>query len=113
MALYLTNALLTLHYPGFLVTEPIVLLTAVYISVTYAILYAQFSAYPIVFMQHRGFTTGETGLAFLGIGVGVLIGVAMAPLQNRLYWRAMDRSETGHAAPETCVGLVPSQQAMR
>ncbi|KAI0033240.1 MFS general substrate transporter [Vararia minispora EC-137] len=85
----------------FLVTEPIVLLTAVYISVTYATLYAQFSAYPIVFMQHRGFSTGETGLAFLGIGAGVLIGTAMAPLQNRLYWRALERSETGFAAPET------------
>lgn len=86
--------------PGFLVTEPIVLVTAMYIAVTYATLYAQFSAYPIVFMQHRGFSAGETGLAFLGIGVGVLIGTAMAPLQNRLYWRAMDRSETGFAPPE-------------
>jgi len=91
---------------GFLATEPIVLLTAVYISITYATLYAQFSAYPIVFTQHRGFTAGETGLAFLGIGVGVLVGTAMAPLQNKLYWRAMDRSQTGIAAPETYARVV-------
>ncbi|KAI0262883.1 major facilitator superfamily domain-containing protein [Gloeopeniophorella convolvens] len=84
----------------FIVTEPIVTLSAIYASITYATLYAQFSAYPIVFQQHRGFSAGQTGLAFLGIGVGVVSGTGLAPLQNRLYWRAMDRSETGQAPPE-------------
>ncbi|ETW85534.1 major facilitator superfamily [Heterobasidion irregulare TC 32-1] len=84
----------------FLFTEPIVALIALYISVTYATLYAEFSAFPIVFQEHRGFTAGEGGLAFLGIGVGVVLGTALAPIQNRLYWRAMDKSESGHAPPE-------------
>ena len=56
-----------------------------------------------MFQEHRGFTAGEGGLAFLGIGVGVVFGTALAPIQNRLYWRAMDKSESGHAPPEASV----------
>lgn len=55
----------------FLVTEPIVLLLAIYISVVYGTLYALFSAFPIVFQTHRGWTAGEGGLAFLGVGAGI------------------------------------------
>ncbi|KAJ3476096.1 hypothetical protein NLI96_g11395 [Meripilus lineatus] len=84
----------------FLATEPIVLLMAIYIAITYAILYSFFAAFPIVFQQHRGFTPGEGGLAFLGVGLGILIGTSLAPVNNKLYWRAMDRSPTGKAPPE-------------
>ena len=83
----------------FLFTEPIVLLLAIYIAIAYATLYAFFAAYPIVFQQRRGFSEGEGGLAFLGIGVGNMIGLSLAPIQNRLYWRAMDRNE-GRTVPE-------------
>ncbi|KAH9952218.1 MFS general substrate transporter, partial [Amylocystis lapponica] len=84
----------------FLATEPIVALIAVYISIAYATLYGYFSAYPIVFQEQRHFSPGQGGLAFLGIGVGSTLGMALAPLQNLLYWRAMDRSPTGRAPPE-------------
>ncbi|TFY83439.1 hypothetical protein EWM64_g559 [Hericium alpestre] len=84
----------------FLFTEPIVTLMALYISVAYATLYAEFAAFPIVFQDHRGFSPGTGGLAFLGIGFGVVVGTALAPVQNRLYHRAIDRSEYGQAAPE-------------
>ncbi|KAI0362712.1 MFS general substrate transporter [Trametes cingulata] len=83
----------------FLVTEPIVLLLAIYIAIAYATLYAFFAAYPIVFQRHRHFSPGQGGLAFLGIGVGNLIGLSLAPTQNRLYWRAMDR-HGGKTIPE-------------
>lgn len=83
----------------FLVTEPIVLLFAIYIAIAYATLYAFFAAYPIVFQRHRHFSAGEGGLAFLGIGLGCIIGLALAPAQNRLYWKAMDRNG-GRTIPE-------------
>ncbi|KAI0371743.1 MFS general substrate transporter [Pilatotrama ljubarskyi] len=83
----------------FLVTEPIVLLLAIYIAIAYATLYAFFAAYPIVFQHHRHFSAGQGGLAFLGIGVGNLIGLSLAPAQNRLYWRAMDK-HGGKTIPE-------------
>ncbi|EKM55718.1 uncharacterized protein PHACADRAFT_256541 [Phanerochaete carnosa HHB-10118-sp] len=84
----------------FLFTEPIVLLFALYVSIVYATLYAFFAAFPIVFQDVRGFSPGEGGLAFLGVGAGVVFGTSLAPYQNRLYWRAMDKSETGKAPPE-------------
>ncbi|KAH9946324.1 major facilitator superfamily domain-containing protein [Epithele typhae] len=89
----------------FLVTEPIVFLMALYISITYATLYAFFAAYPIVFQRHRGFSEGEGGLAFLGIGLGNILGLCLSPVQNRLYWRAMDRND-GKPVPEGRLYLV-------
>ena len=86
----------------FLATEPIVLLLAIYIAIAYATLYAFFAAYPIVFQEHRHFSAGEGGLAFLGIGLGNIVGLSLAPAQNRLYWRAMDR-HGGKTIPEAYV----------
>lgn len=84
----------------FLVTEPIVLLMAIYIAIAYAILYAFFAAFPIVFQDHRHFSTGEGGLTFLGVGLGTLVGTCLAPLNNKLYYRAAARNESGNAPPE-------------
>ncbi|XP_006458418.1 hypothetical protein AGABI2DRAFT_63963 [Agaricus bisporus var. bisporus H97] len=84
----------------FVVTEPIVLLFAIYISIMYGTLYALFSAFPIVFQQHKGFSPGQSGLAFLGIGLGIGLGTASQSFQNRIYWRQMEKSETGRAPPE-------------
>ncbi|KAF8212493.1 MFS general substrate transporter [Mycena galopus ATCC 62051] len=84
----------------FLVTEPIVLCVALYISIVYGTLYALFAAFPIVFQQHRHFTSAQGGYAFTGIGVGIILGLASTPIQNRIYWQAMEKSETGRAAPE-------------
>ncbi|KAG6833185.1 hypothetical protein H0H87_010247 [Tephrocybe sp. NHM501043] len=95
----------------FIVTEPIVLLLALYISVMYGTLYALFSAFPIVFQHHRGFTPGQGGLAFLGVGFGITIGVGTQSYQDALYRRAMDRSPTGKAPPEAYVPLPQTQPA--
>ena len=82
-------------------TEPIVILFAIYVSVVYGTLYALFSAFPIVFQEHRGWSSGVGGLAFLGVGLGTLLGGPSSSfLQNRLYWRAEDRSTDGCAPPE-------------
>ncbi|KZT28599.1 MFS general substrate transporter [Neolentinus lepideus HHB14362 ss-1] len=90
----------------FLFTEPIVTLLSIYVCIAYSILYAFFAAYPIVFQQDRHFTPGTGGLAFLGVGVGNIIGTCLTPIQNRLYWRAMDRSPSGRAPPEARLYLM-------
>lgn len=96
--------MLILSIPSvFLVTEPIVLFLAIYISIVYGTLYALFAAFPIVFQQHRHFNTGEGGLAFLGVGLGIIMGTASQSIQNRIYWRSMDQSATGRATPEAFV----------
>jgi hypothetical protein len=94
---------LAFFFAVFLATEPIVLLLAIYVSIVYGTLYALFSGFPIVFEQHRHFTPGEGGLAFLGVGLGIACGTASQTIQNRIYWRSMDKSETGRAPPEAYV----------
>jgi multidrug resistance protein len=85
---------------AFMITEPIVLLLAMYISVVYGTLYALFSAFPIVFETHRGWSAGPGGLAFLGVGAGISVGTATASIQNKIYWKAMAKSPNGRAPPE-------------
>ncbi len=59
-----------------LIHESIVLFTCLYLSVAYAIFYLYFEAYPIIFQGTNSiyhFNAGETGLAFLPIGIGAII----------------------------------------
>ncbi|OJJ45933.1 hypothetical protein ASPZODRAFT_26527 [Penicilliopsis zonata CBS 506.65] len=55
--------------------EPIVLLLSIYLSIIYGILYLLFAALPIVYEEKRGWSEGMSGLAFLGILVGIFISV--------------------------------------
>ena len=71
-----------------------------YIAIAYSILYALFAAFPIVFQEHRHFSPGQGGLAFLGVGLGMIVGACISPIQNRMYWKAEDLSPTGRAPPE-------------
>ncbi|KAK4157711.1 major facilitator superfamily domain-containing protein [Chaetomidium leptoderma] len=94
------------------VTEPILWFFNIWISVIYGILYLCFVAYPIVFTQHRSWSVSMTGLSFLGIGVGTLLGIAMEPLWRRLINSSPKKDPvTGRAAPEAtalvmCIGAL-------
>ncbi|KAF8892701.1 major facilitator superfamily domain-containing protein, partial [Infundibulicybe gibba] len=84
----------------FIVTEPIVSLLSVYIAIVYGTLYSLFSGFPVVFQQGRHFSPGESGLAFLGVGFGIIVGTATSSIQNRIYWRILEKSVDGRAPPE-------------
>jgi hypothetical protein len=84
----------------FLFTEPIVTLLSIYIALLYGTLYAMFVVYPFVFQTKRHWGPGPGGLAFLGMGLGVVIGNFLAPFNNRLYQRMARQSPTGKANPE-------------
>ena len=47
------------------------------------ILYLTFQAFPIIFGKNHGFSEELSGLTFLGIGIGMLIGLAIQPVFNR------------------------------
>ncbi|KAK4231981.1 citrinin biosynthesis cluster MFS transporter mrr1 [Podospora fimiseda] len=83
------------------VTEPILWFFNVWISIIYGILYLCFVAYPIVFSQHRGWSSSQTGLSFLGIGLGTLLSIFLEPLWRRIINSSPKRDPlTGRASPE-------------
>ncbi|KAH7410875.1 major facilitator superfamily domain-containing protein [Cadophora sp. MPI-SDFR-AT-0126] len=76
--------------------EPIVLIASIYLSIVYGTIYMFMGAFPIVYQQERGWNEGIGGLAFLGLAIGMLIGLVYTLLDNKRY------TKLGKAAtPET------------
>ncbi|KAJ7091308.1 MFS general substrate transporter [Mycena crocata] len=65
--------------------EPILVLVTVYLSLIYGVMYSLFSAFPIVFVQRRGFTIAQDGLVFIGIGIGTSLGAFINVRFSRHY----------------------------
>ncbi|CAG7853408.1 Uncharacterized MFS-type transporter C409.08 [Serendipita indica DSM 11827] len=84
----------------FLFTEPIVALFSLWVGVLYGSLYATFIAFPFVFQRERHWYAWQTGLTFLGMGVGVIFGNILAPFNNKLYNRIAAKQPNGKASPE-------------
>ena len=68
-----------------LFTEPILFLLSLYMAFVYGILYLDFTAYPIVYEESRGWSPGISGLAFLGLAMGMAIATIGSPYINRVY----------------------------
>lgn len=81
-------------------TEPILWFMSFWISMVYGVLYLCFVAYPVVFSQYRGWGPGTSGLAFSGIGIGVLTGIFAEPLFRRIINAQAKDPETGKPYPE-------------
>lgn len=47
------------------------------------ILYLTFQAFPIIFGEIHHFSTQLTGLTFIGIGIGMMLGLAAQPSINK------------------------------
>jgi DHA1 family multidrug resistance protein-like MFS transporter len=58
-----------------------------------------FSVIPIIFQGNRGFNPGESGLVFIGVGLGTTIGAAVSVWTQRGYPELL-RKWHGHPPPE-------------
>ena len=58
-----------------LVTSPIIFALAFEVAVVYGIQYLIFTTLSYVFQDEYKFSTGESGLTFLGNGIGCLLGI--------------------------------------
>lgn len=82
-----------------LFTEPIVAVISLYMAVIYAILYMQFTAFPLVFQGYRGWNPGVAALAFIGVTVGAFIALTYLMFVDQpRYVRNLEKE--GYATPE-------------
>ena len=85
--------------------EPMCLNLCLFSAILLGILYLFFGAFPLVFEGNHGFTLSQTGLAFLGIFVGMVLGSFLDPLFHRNYVRLIKQreeatGEVGGSEPE-------------
>lgn len=71
--------------PFVLLSELIVFLVTLYMAVVYGLLYMFFFAYPVVYMEGKGWSATMTGVMFLPIAGGCILATLMAPLINTDY----------------------------
>jgi len=76
-----------------LALEPMALFLCTWTALVLGILYAFFSAFPIVFTAH-GFSATILGLSFLGIGIGEVLATMTQPFWNKRYRKKA--AELGH-----------------
>jgi len=69
-----------------LFAEPLVGFTSLYSAFIFAVLFAFFAAFPHVFGGVYNFEVYQIGLTFIGVGVGVILGVATSMLIDRLVY---------------------------
>ncbi|KAF7183307.1 hypothetical protein CNMCM7691_003220 [Aspergillus felis] len=89
-----------------IMTEPICMFWDSYVAIVYAVLYLSFVAYPIAFQQERGWSPGNGGLSFVGIGVGVLMAIALEPVFRKVINLHHRDPKTGAVPPEAMVSIV-------
>ncbi|KAI9812236.1 MAG: hypothetical protein M1832_000468 [Thelocarpon impressellum] len=83
-----------------LVLEPMCLNLCLFSALLLGILYLFFGAFPLVFQTNHGFQLHQVGLAFSGLLVGMVAGVATNPFWNWNYVRLIRKREA--AGGEAC-----------
>ncbi|KAI3318550.1 MFS transporter [Xylariaceae sp. AK1471] len=86
--------------------EPIVLVASTYLAIIYATIYMFIPAFPIVFSQQRGWNAGLTGLAFLGVAVGMFLGLFYAIWDETRYRKLGDKATPEDRLPPCIIGAV-------
>ena len=95
-----TIALSCLHPIQLLVLEPMCLALCVLSAVLLGILYLFFEAFPLVFANNHNFSLQDTGLAFLGILVGMMVGIGTNPYWDAAYRRVQAKYQDSYPPPE-------------
>ncbi|PGH26449.1 hypothetical protein AJ80_01948 [Polytolypa hystricis UAMH7299] len=89
--------------------SPIVLLLSLYVAVVYGYLYLLFTTISSVFTDQYGFSQGNVGLAFLGIGVGSVLGLAILGATSDRILKHLAAKNGGVLKPEYRLPpLIPS-----
>lgn len=68
-------------------TQPIILLSSIYIAFVYGILYLCLEVYPIIFIEGYGFSPANGELPYIGVFVGMMIGAGYLVCMEPHYFR--------------------------
>ena len=74
--------------------EPIVLIASVYMSVLYGTIYMFLPAFPIIYEESRGWNQGVGSLPFLGLTVGMLLGLSYVIVDDRYRFQKIGETAT-------------------
>ena len=83
-----------------LALEPILTLITIYMALIYGMIYLFFEAYPITFQEQRGWNLGVGALPFLGITIGVILGVSIVIWSTKGRYRQKMEANGGRPVPE-------------
>ncbi|KAI1120052.1 major facilitator superfamily domain-containing protein [Nemania abortiva] len=84
-----------------MVTEPIVGFLSLYVAFVFGVLFNFFGAFPYIFETVYGFTVIQSGLVFLAIATGCVIGALNIGICDRLFYqRQVRRFPPHHVPPE-------------
>jgi len=83
--------------------SPIVLLMAIYVAINYGIMYLFFTTMTFVFEGQYHFSSGSVGLSYLGIGIGLMVGMGYVGRASDVYIKRAQAK--GAATPENRLEL--------
>jgi len=83
-----------------LILSPIVFLLSVYTAFLFGYLYLFVTTFPRVFIEQYHFSTGSTGLTYLGLGVGCFFGLAIAGKGSDAVYKRLESKNGGEGKPE-------------
>lgn len=86
--------------------EPIVLIASTYMSIIYGTIYMFMGAFPIVYQKNRGWSPGISGLAFLGLAVGMFFGLVYTIHDNQRYKKLGKTATPESRLPPCMIGAV-------
>ncbi|SJL02662.1 related to multidrug resistant protein [Armillaria ostoyae] len=97
----LTRAIIASCYTPFQLIwyDRMALLLNTWTSLILGILYLSFQAFPIIFEERHGFSMQQTGMTYLGIGLGMICAMLSQPYWNRVVACTAEKNN-GKAPPE-------------
>ncbi|KAH6672043.1 multidrug resistance protein [Halenospora varia] len=90
----------TIFRPIRMLLSPIVFLLSTYMAFVYGLLYLLFTTISGVFIGTYGFSQGISGLAFLGLGIGMMVGLVSFGLVSDKLMKKMTAKNGGKMKPE-------------
>lgn len=83
-----------------LATEPILVIVTVYQAFIYGLLYLVFTSYPIAFVEIRHWPLGLSSLPFLGLLLGVVLGIGVVVWHTQTRFLPSLKANDGKIIPE-------------